>query len=189
MATPYTVTGVWQEETPLPVSAIAGTHDVCFGPTDHFEDGLWVSRVKARTAEEAMCAAIQDMLDYRGHLCRTPGCAQSTVDGEGEDGRCTDCTDRIEGMQTALHVAQATEEALTELRTVMRRINFDPADGRLSGIGRIEATDRIRPLLNAAIHAHAAALTAVGEQLAQARTDREEAERQLEMSDLTAVMP
>lgn len=184
MTTPYTVTGVWQKETPLPVSAIPGTHDVCFGSTDHFEDGLWASRVKAHSADEAMRAAIQDMIDYRGTVCRTPGCTRNTADEEGDDGRCTDCTDRIEGMHTALHVAQATEEALGELRTVMRRINYDPASGRLSGIGRAEATERISPLLNAAIHAHAAALTAIGEQLAQARAVREEAERQLEMPAL-----
>lgn len=57
----FTVVGVWDGDTPIPVGVVQGRHDVVGGDASHFPGGLWAHAVATDDPDEAERLAVEAM--------------------------------------------------------------------------------------------------------------------------------
>lgn len=107
MSRSFTVIGFWDDsDQPVPVAVvelIGGGQMLIGGGEGCSEGGPWATDLEAIDMDSAEGLAVEEMLatlnqgEYdEENTCDTEECTNALDDGEGWDGKCGDCADRIE---------------------------------------------------------------------------------------------
>ncbi|WNV90287.1 hypothetical protein [Umezawaea sp. Da 62-37] len=103
--TTYLVIGLWIDDEPLVAGVIVGDHSMADVESESDGYQRWATSVQAEDAESAESYAVAEMRDEQDDdeedeepaPCRTEDCDGDPDDGEGWDGYCGNCADRLDG--------------------------------------------------------------------------------------------